>query len=724
MKNKFKAELIFIIVSVLFFVNSYALANELAKEDIKVLSLYSIGFPTAFYQKDAWKINELNFFNNRLYIGYGDYGVNTGPTDVIYYDFGKKNFINEFTVQEEAIDKYKVVDKMLVIPGVDSTEDWNFGNIYVLEDKGWIKYRTVPNGIHVFDVVSFNNKWYIATGTNLKFSEKESLAPGVIMSSEDKSKSWNFEYSTPGDKDVVYRINSIIPYKDKLYGFIYAYTVMSKDDIPQSYRAYLGKPYTVQKGKEYYIVSVSDPLGSSDAVCYDEKNWQNADFINKQDIYRISPFVFNNKLIMSVISGKYITSVSDYIEQNGKLPDNVSTSLYTFDGQITRSIPFKYDIIKDILVKDDNLFLLFFKDKQNFIAKTSDLKNWEYYVLPASIKKPLSIEYDKNVFYIGTEDGNIFQSINQTQIKDLSQIKDLQPIKFYGGAQLPVNGKRYWAAITGWINWGLGAKFSCELTYGLPLGGLVTTFNNINIITDNIASMSIFPPLMQIDKNEPVILNIDGKEVFKDKLNGYTELICKYEKGKWEVEKGKGTAETFKPVKKIIGVSELDLSKIDADPLIGYWMTDVIKWAGNADIGINAKGAVLKGLKKGDIHIEDVFDITYKNSIVTFKVKGDKLKQMLEFNIKSPRIWERFQVTGFNFTYKEEKDSKNNTILSCFLEPDKEYVIATSDYLAKNAKDYFGQELDFKDSKIKFETAMVQWLQKFNKIEKIEVVNP
>ena len=90
-----------------------------------------------------------------------DYGVNTGPTDVVYYDFDKNEFVKELTVQEEAIVDYRVLDGKLVIPGVDSTESWNKGNLYVRGDGGWIKYRTVPYGVHVFDAVSWRDRWYV-----------------------------------------------------------------------------------------------------------------------------------------------------------------------------------------------------------------------------------------------------------------------------------------------------------------------------------------------------------------------------------------------------------------------------------------------------------------------------------------------------------------------------------------------------------------------------------
>ena len=378
-----------------------------AQAQDNTLQLKPLGNPTSNYRQEARKINDLKFFHNKLYVGYGDYSVNTGPTDVIYYDMAKKEFVKEFTVQEEAIDKYQIVDDTLVITGVDATEDWTFGNIYTLTDKGWIKHRTIPNGIHVFDAVSLKNKWYVVTGNFFKFTEKDIITPGVIMSSADKCESWKFEYSTSAADNLVYRINSIVAYKDKIYAFPYAYTTMEKNEIPKEYREYIGKPYVTEKDKDYYLISADNAFGKNNAIVYD-KSWMPLKLIPAKNVYNVKPFIFKNRLVMSVVCGKYIARVNEYVEKNGKLPPNVDTSLYSFDGKVTELIPFDYDFIKDVLVQDDKLSLLIFKKGKYLIAQTQDLKNWQYFNLPSNIGKPLSIEYNNGSFYIGTDDGNIW----------------------------------------------------------------------------------------------------------------------------------------------------------------------------------------------------------------------------------------------------------------------------------------------------------------------------
>ncbi|RKX68561.1 hypothetical protein DRP43_05440 [candidate division TA06 bacterium] len=697
------------IVLIVLMPGVFLICSASGNEDspIYLSKLSSIGFPTAEKQKAAWGINELKIFNKKLYIGYGDYGVNTGPTDVIYYDFEKKDFISEFIVDEEAIVKYRVVDKRLVIPGIDATENWQFGNIYVLADTGWAKYRTITNGLHICDIVSFDEKWYVATGNLFDFGEDEMLVPGAILSSDDRAKSWNFEYTTPCNKNVVFRVHSIVSYKGKLYAFSHAFIGITKEEIPKEYRQYLGKPY-IENGEEHYNIIINDAIGSPDVVVYDKILWRPLNLISEPNVCWINPFVFKDKLILSVVSGKYVTSINSYISRERKIPQNVSTSLYVFDGEHTRLLPFEYEFLKDIIVKEDKLFLLIFKNKQYFIAETQDLQNWRYYALPQGLKKPLSIEYDGKSIYIGMGDGNIFKSTELKQITDLSQIKGYEPIKFFGAAELPRDGKWYWAAITGWINWGKLAKISCEVKPG----------NIIDITTDNISAISIFVPLMEIDETKPVILNIDGKEVFRDEINGKTELICKYLEGKWTIEKGSKTAETFKYSRNIIGKSEIELTRTGDDPPIGGWKAETVRWTAKTDIAIISGGGVRKDLKKGNITLEDIFDINYRNSICTFRVKGKTLRKMVEYNIKLPKT-KRCQISGFKFTYKAYKDSEKNIVFDCSINPEKEYLIATSDYFAKRTKRFLGQKVDYEDTGLQVTEAMIQWFEQFEKIGKI-----
>ena len=168
------------ILSILLSFSSLLSAKAEFQTD-KQLKLKSLGYPTQNYTLSAQPIQEMKIFEDRLYLGFGDATINTGPTDVLYYDFTSSTFIKEFTVQDEAISQYCVVDGKLAITGVDATEDWSYGNIYVKQDSGWVKHRTIPRGLHVFDLVQQDSLWYAGTGSVFELTGEQLYAFGGIF---------------------------------------------------------------------------------------------------------------------------------------------------------------------------------------------------------------------------------------------------------------------------------------------------------------------------------------------------------------------------------------------------------------------------------------------------------------------------------------------------------------------------------------------------------------
>lgn len=700
MQNKI---LFYLLIPLLFYLFSVkGLKGE--EESTKIfykLKLSSLGFPTAEKEKDAWGINELKLFKNKLYIGYGDAVANTGPTDVIYFDIKNRRFVKEFRVDDEAIYKYQVIDGNLVIPGPDATEDWELGNIYILTENGWIKKRTVTHGIHINELASFDNKWYVATGNYFDFGEDEMFAFGGILCSEDQGNTWKLVYASPTDDKNVFRIGSLIRYKDKLYVFPYAIMGMKKEEIPEEYHDYLSDRY-----ENHYLIFTDDALGPSDVIVFNGKIWRYMDLIQTPNVCFISPFIFKGKLILSLLTGRYV----DYLSLKNGLPGNASPSLLAFDGEKTVRLALKYSLIRDVVIKKDRLLLLILKDDDYFIVETQDLEKWRYYSLPQSLRTPRSIEFDGSSFYIGTEGGNIFKSIGMNKLTDLSSLDYDEPLRFFGAAELPRDGKWYWAAITGWEKWGRLTRFSCEIQKA----------NIIYIETENVSSLRIFIPFPEIDNEKPLEVRINNEKVFKDNLDECTELICTKSEGmRWDVEKRVGSAETFQYKKKVIGRAEAELTREGDDPQIGSFVADVLSWIVSADATIIPRSGIRKDLRKGDISLEDIFDLNYRDIIYTFRVKGAELYKMMDFNIKLNED-RRCCISGFNFTYRVVEELGKNNIVEFPVDPSKEFRIATTGYLVRRMLKFLGDEVNCKNSDITMNEAMMRWFQQFGKISSIK----
>ena len=109
-------------------------------------------------------ISDMIAFDGKIYIGDGDYGLNTGPVNVMAYDTEKREWINTGVLPDEAIKSFTLIDGVLYAPGTDPKDDWTLGNYYSLSGGEWQVHRTLPGGIHNFDLESFNGSLFASIG--------------------------------------------------------------------------------------------------------------------------------------------------------------------------------------------------------------------------------------------------------------------------------------------------------------------------------------------------------------------------------------------------------------------------------------------------------------------------------------------------------------------------------------------------------------------------------
>ncbi len=375
---------------------------------LNIISFELFGTPVENKIEAARTINTMHVFENKLFIGHGDYGVNTGPTDIIYYDFNDKTWNSKFTIDDEAIMRYVEIDSNLIIPGVDATDNWDFGNYYIYDGVKWKKNRSIPHGIHVFDIIKYDSILYCATGNYLAIDSLNELAPGAILSSINGSQ-WNYDYISPSDKNLVYRITDFIEYDNKLMAFYYGYTGLTKNEIPEEYHSFLGKPF-VQDTIEYYLVLMSDIMGQSDVLVYENDFWRLSNIIPDEKIVTLKPFLFNEKLLLYAVKGDYVTGIGNYVRNNGVLPDNANTELYMYDSEKTVKIKMDFDLIVDICKYNTSLFMLILRNKEYLLLKSDDLKKWNAMPIPQYAGDIMSFTINGNDVFFGNSRGEIYKS--------------------------------------------------------------------------------------------------------------------------------------------------------------------------------------------------------------------------------------------------------------------------------------------------------------------------
>jgi hypothetical protein len=140
------------------------------------VALAWLGNPIVDEAYSARHIRDLQTWQGRVYLGYGDWAANLGPVDIWYYTPTAGLFLSETVyvsptrpaapVDEESIDRLVVIDHDLYIPGTDPRDPWDLGNFYRNDGSGWRKYRTIPDGIHAFDMAGYEGELFAAIGAN------------------------------------------------------------------------------------------------------------------------------------------------------------------------------------------------------------------------------------------------------------------------------------------------------------------------------------------------------------------------------------------------------------------------------------------------------------------------------------------------------------------------------------------------------------------------------
>ena len=121
-------------------------------------------WPDDPYARNIWTMRA---FDGALYLGAGNSSnvgpsQNAGPVPVITFD--GETFATAFTVDDEQVTVFYEDGDALVVPGHDAREDWSLGNVYRRRDGDWRKLRTVPRGLHVYDLRRFDDRLVAAGG--------------------------------------------------------------------------------------------------------------------------------------------------------------------------------------------------------------------------------------------------------------------------------------------------------------------------------------------------------------------------------------------------------------------------------------------------------------------------------------------------------------------------------------------------------------------------------
>ena len=276
---------------------------------------------------------DMTVFDNKVFLGGGDYDKNTGPVTVWFYDLVTEEWKNSGKVNDEAVMRFVELDGRLVILGADPKADWEYGSLYTFIDGKWETSRKVPCGVHMFDCVQFDGRTFYAIGTSegdqspvqvtsdgVNFSGVDFLADGVSI--------------LKNDTNTFTRCYSFFVNGDTLYAFCYR---RNTDSIDISFYRF--------DGTAFQLVSTSSELQIRSSVisrqhlfnaweCLDGKAYfsvgklyATSDFTSAEllptpdgsDVQDL--FVFNGELLiltsLKLEDGTYKNSIKTYTKDSG-----------------------------------------------------------------------------------------------------------------------------------------------------------------------------------------------------------------------------------------------------------------------------------------------------------------------------------------------------------------------------------------------------------------------
>lgn len=140
---------------------------------------------------------------------------------------------------------------------------------------------------------------------------------------------------------------------------------------------------------------------------------------------------------------------------------------------------------------------------------------------------------------------------------------------------------------------------------------------------------------------------------------------------------------------KIAGKSALpldypkDLKETSLLPM-GNFTAEAMRLSGNADICLVNSGGIKGGIAAGEISYKAVFEaLPYDNTVVTFLMTGQQVKQMFDYICTDPAEIDGFQYSGVSGTLNfKEKRAENIQIGGKTLEENKIYRVSTSSFVA------------------------------------------
>jgi 5'-nucleotidase / UDP-sugar diphosphatase len=126
----------------------------------------------------------------------------------------------------------------------------------------------------------------------------------------------------------------------------------------------------------------------------------------------------------------------------------------------------------------------------------------------------------------------------------------------------------------------------------------------------------------------------------------------------------------------------------DGETLLGNFVADVIRDAGDADIGLINSGGIRSAIPAGDVTVSDVHTVVpFDNRVVVVKMYGWQVRQLLDRVARRIGKGGFLQVSGVQFVITRDRATYIR-VGGDPLDSERVYRVATVDYLAEGGDGY------------------------------------
>lgn len=156
---------------------------------------------------------------------------------------------------------------------------------------------------------------------------------------------------------------------------------------------------------------------------------------------------------------------------------------------------------------------------------------------------------------------------------------------------------------------------------------------------------------------------------------------------------------------------------------LGEWVAEIMRVAGDAQIGITNGGGIRIPIEKGEITVGTMYSLMpFDNTVVTMKMKGEDIKNLFEHGIDNKEVgW--VQYSGVTVFYnpdqpKGKKVKEMRLMDGTLVKGNEYYTVATNDFMAENGDNYdFSNGKDVVNTNIPIRDVLIDELKEKGELD-------